>query len=118
MDALALVSANDDILEGRAVLELEDGVGGTTLSLATALLATAVGLHATIKGARDDLGLGVGDGALGGRDIEAEGALNELGSRGGGGSNGESAEESGCDEIEGRHCSWKAEWSSQWITEL
>lgn len=98
VDTLDLVGTDDQVLEGGAVLELEDGVLVTTLSLASALDTTAVGLHATIEGARDDLGLLVGDGALGGGDCEAVSALNELGSRGGRGANGEGAEKGGGDE--------------------
>jgi len=72
VDALNLVGTNDDVLEGGTVLELEDGVLVTALSLASALDTTAVGLHAAIEGAGDDLGLLVGDRALGGGDVEAE----------------------------------------------
>jgi hypothetical protein len=70
VDALDLVSANDQVLKSGAVLELEDGVVVTALGLSSALDTTAVGLHATIEGARDDLGLLVGDGALGSRRRE------------------------------------------------
>jgi hypothetical protein len=104
VDALDLVSANDQVLESGAVLELEDGVAVTTLGLASALDTTTVSLHATIEGARDDLGLLVGDGALGSRDGEAISALNELGSRGGRGADGESTQKGGGDEGERRHC--------------
>jgi hypothetical protein len=104
VDALVLVGADDDVLEGAAVGDLEDGVLGTALGLATALDAAAVGLHATIKGALDDLGVLVGDGTLGGGDVEAEGALNQLRSRGSRGADGEGAEKGGGNEAEGRHC--------------
>lgn len=57
-----------------------------------------------IEGAGDDLGLGVGDRALGGGDVEAEGALDELRSRSGRSADSESTEESGGDEVERRHC--------------
>jgi hypothetical protein len=53
VDALDLVSANDQVLKSGAVLELEDGVAVTALGLSSALDTTAVGLHATIEGARD-----------------------------------------------------------------
>lgn len=49
MDALDLVGTDDHVLEGGAVLELEDSVLVTALSLAGALDATTVGLHATLK---------------------------------------------------------------------
>lgn len=57
-----------------------------------------------IEGAGDDLGLGVGDRALGGGDVEAEGALDELRSRSSRSADSERTEESGGDEVEGRHC--------------
>lgn len=57
-----------------------------------------------VESARDDLRLGVGDRALGSRNVEAERALNELGSRSSGGADGESTDESGGDEVERRHC--------------
>jgi hypothetical protein len=90
VDALNLVGTDDQVLKSGAVLELEDGVAVTTLGLTSALDTTAVGLHATIEGARDDLGLLVGDGALGSRDGEAV--------------SGESTEKGGGDEGERRHC--------------
>lgn len=103
VDALDLVGADDQVLQGGAVLQLEDSVLGAALGLTGALDATAVGLHATVEGARDNLGLGVGDRALGRGDVEAVGALDDLRRRSGRGSNGESAEEGGGDEVEGRH---------------
>lgn len=57
-----------------------------------------------VEGAGDDLSLGVGHRALGGGDIEAEGALNELRSGSSRSADGESAEESSGDEVERRHC--------------
>lgn len=74
VDTLDLVGTDDGVLEGSAVLEEEDGVLVATLSLASALDATAVGLHATIEGALDGLSGLIGDGALGGGDGEG-GAL-------------------------------------------
>lgn len=107
MDTLDLVGTDDQVLKGGTVLKLEDGVLVTTLGLASALDTTAVGLHATIEGALDDLGLLVGDRALGSGNVEAEAALNNLGSRSSGGANGEGAEKGGGDECEGRHfCYW------------
>ena len=104
MDALDLVGTDDDVLEGGTVLELEDGVLVAALSLASALDTTAVGFEATVEGALDRLGRLVGDGALVGRDVEAEAALNDLGSRSSRGADGESAEKGGSDGGEGRHC--------------
>lgn len=107
MDTLDLVGTNDQVLEGGTVLKLEDGVLVTTLGLASALDTTAVGLHATIEGALDDLGLLVSNRALGSGNVEAEAALNNLRCRSGGGTNGESTEKGGSDECEGRHfCCW------------
>ena len=104
MDTLDLVGADDDVLEGAAVGNLEDGVLAAAFGLAGALLATAVGLHATVEGTGDDLGGLVGDGALGSGNVEAEAALNDLRSRGSRGADGESAEKGGSDGSEGRHC--------------
>ena len=94
VDTLDLVGTDDDVLEGGTVLELEDGVLVATFGLASALDTTAVGLEATVEGALDGLGGLVGDGALGSGDVEAEAALNDLGSRGSRGADGESAETS------------------------
>lgn len=74
VNTLDLVGADDDVLEGSTVLKDEDGILVTTLLLASALHTSAVGLHATVEGALDDLGGLVGDGALGGGDGEG-GAL-------------------------------------------
>ena len=104
VDTLVLVGADDDVLEGAAVSDLEDGVLAAALGLATALDATTVGLHAAIKGTLDDLSRLQSDGSLGGGDVEAEGALDELRSRGGRDADGEGAEKGGGDEAEGRHC--------------
>lgn len=71
VNTLDLVSTDDDVLEGSTVLENEDGVSVATLSLASALDTTAVGLQATIEGTLDGLGRLVGDGSLGGGDREA-----------------------------------------------
>jgi hypothetical protein len=68
VNTLNLVLANDGVLKSTAVLHEKDSVLVSTLSLTSALSATAIGLHATIEGARDLLGLLVGDGALGGGD--------------------------------------------------
>lgn len=75
VNTLDLISANDDVLEGSTVLEDEDGVGVLALDLASALDATAVGLHATVEDARDGLGTLVGDGSLGGGDGEGGASL-------------------------------------------
>jgi hypothetical protein len=104
VDTLDLVGTDDQVLKSGTVLELEDGVAVTTLGLASTLDTTAVGLHATIEGAGDDLGLLVGDGALGSRDGEAVSALNELGSWGSRSADGESTQKGGGDEGERRHC--------------
>lgn len=104
MDTFDLVGADDDVLEGATVGDLEDGVLAAALGLTGALLATAVGLHAAIKGSGDDLGRRVGDGALGGGDVEAEGTLDELRSRGSRGADGEGTQKGGGNEAEGRHC--------------
>ena len=79
MDTLDLVLANDGVLQGGAVGEEEDGVLVTTLLLAGALDATAIGLHATIEDTGDGLGLLVGDAALGGGDGESSTLLEEVG---------------------------------------
>ena len=76
VDTLNLVLANNGVLKGTAVLDKEDSVLVTTLILASALSTTAIGLHATVEGARDLLGLLVGDRALGRRDWKG-GALSE-----------------------------------------
>lgn len=104
VDALNLIRANDDVLEGGAVLELEDRVGGPALLLPGALDAAAVGFQTTVESARDDLGFLVRHGALGGRDVEAVAALDELGGRRGGGADGEGAEDGGGEDAEGWHC--------------
>lgn len=100
VNTLDLVSANDGVLEGGTVLEDEDSIGVTALSLASALDATAVGLHATVKGAGDVLDLLVGDGSLGGGDGErstllegAHGVRGDIALGSGDGSGGEEAGE-------------------------
>lgn len=75
VDTLDLVSTDDGVLEGGAVLEDEDGVAVAALDLASALDATAVGLHATVESTGDVLDLLVGDGALGGGDGERSALL-------------------------------------------
>lgn len=75
VNTLDLVSANDGVLEGSTVLEDEDSVGVATLLLASALDATAVGLHATVKDTGDVLDTLVGDGSLGGGDGERSALL-------------------------------------------
>jgi hypothetical protein len=94
VDTLDLVLADDGVLESGTVLELEDGVRVAALDLTGARGATAVGLHAAIEDAGDDLNGLVGDGALGGRDGEA-GALVEAEKPGG--SVGSRASGDGCD---------------------
>lgn len=79
MDTLDLILADDDVLEGGAVLEKEDGVVVAALSLTSAADTTTVGLVTTIEGARDGLGLIVGHGALGVRDGEAAGVAETEG---------------------------------------
>lgn len=71
VDTLNLVLADDGVLQGTAGLDGEDGIRVTALILTSALDTTAVGLHATVKGARDDVRRLVGDGALGGWDGES-----------------------------------------------
>lgn len=75
VNTLDLISANDDVLEGSAVLEDEDGVSVRALDLASALDTAAVGLHAAVEGAGDGLGALVGDGALGGGNGEGGASL-------------------------------------------
>jgi hypothetical protein len=70
VDTLVLVFTNDGVLEGSTVGKEEDSVGVTTFGLTTALDTTAVGLVATVEGARDGLGSLVGDGALAGGNGE------------------------------------------------
>ena len=100
---LVLVGADDDVLEGGTVLELEDGVLVAALSLTGALDTTAVGLVTTIEGSGDGLGVIVGDGTLTGRDGEAARGTSAKGThslgssqREGGGNNGRSAETHVC----------------------
>lgn len=81
-----LTLADNGVLEGTAVLDDEDGVRVATLSLASAADTTAVGLHATVEGARDGLSLFVGDRALGAGDRDGGALLHgESISRGGDG---------------------------------
>lgn len=75
VNTLDLVSPNDDVLEGSAVLKDEDSISVLALNLTSALDTTAVGLHATVEGAGDGLGALVGDGALGGGDREGGASL-------------------------------------------
>ena len=103
VDTLDLVLADDDVLEGSAVLQEEDGIRVATFLLTSARDATAVGLVPSVEGATDLLGFLVGHGALRGRDVEGEAALDELRCWGSGGSNGESTKEGSGDEAEGRH---------------
>lgn len=78
MDTLDLVRADDDVLEGTAVLDDEDGVRVAALFLTRARDSTAVGLHATVKGLAVDLvDLVEGDAALRVGDREGV-ALREL----------------------------------------
>jgi len=86
VDTLDLVLSNDGVLESTTVLDDEDGVLVATLSLTSAADTTAVGLHATIKGAADSLRSFKGNRSLGGGDGE-RGALGKgEGIVGGGGS--------------------------------
>jgi hypothetical protein len=93
--------SDDGVLQGTAVLNQEDGVGVTTLGLASAGNTTAVRLHATVKGALDNLSLLVRDGTLGGGDrdrgalVEAEagGGGRSRASRNGGGKGGDSGDD-------------------------
>lgn len=104
VNTLDLISANDDVLEGSTVLEDEDGVAVATLSLTSALDATAVGLHTTVEGAGDVLDLLVGDGALGGGDGERSALLEGAHGVGGdialGSGDGGGGEEAGEDDGE------------------
>jgi hypothetical protein len=87
VNTLDLVLADDSILESATVLDEEDGIRVSTLSLTGARLATAVGLHATIEGARNRLNSLEGDGSLGGGDgerstlVQADEASRSIGSR-------------------------------------
>ena len=97
-----LTFADNGVLEGTAVLDDEDGVRVATLSLTSAADTTAVGLHATIEGARDGLSLLVGDRALGAGDRNGGALLHGEGiSRGGdgraGGDRGREGSNSGDD---------------------
>lgn len=56
MDTLDLVLANDSILDGATILDDEDGILVTTLSLASAGNATSIGLD--LQSARSFNGLG------------------------------------------------------------
>lgn len=80
VDTLDLVSANDGVLQGTAVLNREDGVRVATLAFRAAN-AAAESLHATIVGlvAGDDVRLVKGLAALGRREGEGVGAPVELG---------------------------------------
>lgn len=60
-----LTSTDNGVLQRGAVLEDENRIGITTLLLASALDAAAVGLVASVKGSADRLGLLVGDRTLG-----------------------------------------------------
>jgi len=95
VDTLDLVLANDGVLEGTAVLDNENGVGVTALSLACARHTTAVGLHATIESSADLGGCLEGNRALGCRDGES-GALGKgedlVGSGGSRASGGEASD--------------------------
>lgn len=77
VDALNLVGADDDVGEGGALLEDEDGVGVTALSLASAGDTTVEHLHATIERLAGGDGLGgLEDGGTGGGgDVTAGGAV-------------------------------------------
>jgi len=60
VDALDLVFADDDVLEGGSVLQEKDGIRVATLGLTSARDTTAIGLISAVKGAGDLLGLLVG----------------------------------------------------------
>jgi hypothetical protein len=94
MHTLDLILADDGVLESGTVLQLENGVRVASLDLTGARDATAVGLHAAIEDAGDDLDRLVGDGALGGRNGEA-GAFVEAEELGG--SVGSRTSGDGCD---------------------
>lgn len=70
VNALDLVLADDDILEGSTVLQKEDGILVAALLLASAGDTTVVGLVATVKGTADFLRGLVGDRSLRGWDVE------------------------------------------------
>ncbi|KAJ8116580.1 hypothetical protein OPT61_g2028 [Boeremia exigua] len=78
VDTLNLVLADDDVLESGTVSQREDGVRIATLGLTSAADTTAVGLQATVEGARDLLDFLEGLGALAGGDGDA-GALGQAG---------------------------------------
>lgn len=71
MDCNSRTSTNDNVLQGGTVLEDEDGISVTALSLASALDTTAVGLETTVEGSANGLGLLEGNRALGLGDGES-----------------------------------------------
>ena len=87
VNTLDLVLTNDGILEGTSILDDEDCIGVSTLGLTSARLATAVCLHATIKGTRDRLRSLKGNGSLGSGNgkrctlVQADEASRSIGSR-------------------------------------
>lgn len=90
---LVLVLANDGVLEGSAVSKDEHGICVLALGLAAALDSTAVGLVATVEGARDGLGGLVGDGALAGGDGEGGRGAGAEGTKALGGGHGQKSGE-------------------------
>lgn len=112
MDTLDLVGADDGVLEGGSVLEDKDGVGVATLSLASAVNATAVGLHSTIERAGDFLRGIVGNRALGGRDGEV-GALADGVAVGGRGRGGESQDGGSDGSLHFDGFGWLGSWKSK-----
>lgn len=98
VNTLTLVGADDNVLQCSTWLHKEDGIGLTTLGLASAGHALAtVGLHATIKGASDLLRGSEVDSPSRARNFEGECTL--LGSGEGG-----SAKDGG--DLEEKHCVW------------
>lgn len=79
VNTLELVLADDDIAQGSAVLEDEDGAVTASVGISVACAAAVILLVAHVLGARDDAGLSKrDDGTRASRDVES------LGRRGGG----------------------------------
>lgn len=103
VDTLDLVGADDDVLQGTALLDLEDSVGVATLILTGAVDTTVVNVHASIEGVAsgDSLDILEGGGAGRGGDVETPldvpslGGGGDLRVRSGDGTNGQGSDEHG-----------------------
>lgn len=82
MDTLDLVGSNDDVLEGTAVRNLEDGIGVTALRLAGARGTTVVHLHATVKGLAGSNGVDTLEDRRAGGSGQVETLLDVMGAGG------------------------------------